>query len=317
MQDPTAIDPGGARVDAYPQLRAALGGVYGETLSAVGGVGRVADGPTFGDYSLSEPNVSPDVITIQCKLPIKHFDASALGFDGTPQERKLPSGTPVVVAKKSGASHKKEPLYEIHLFEAYPKDVAATSSTSSTSPPTPTTPGTPPIGFGAGLSALVPPSTPVATIIPGTPAHFTNDPDCLAARPDPSSPTEYDSSFITVTVGEATFKRGKPVFIAVAVQNVAGVNVRGRVHEFKDAQIGDKIFLGCFSKPASGTANQHNTKMDAVRYMYTKMTLFRRDDPDLKDLEFYRVLTMVSPPIGNVVLCDLGRTMVRKNITPP
>ena len=94
MYDPAAPDTSG-----YPSLTANVGSVYGATPTIPSG--NLATPPgnvVFGLNSVSEPNTSPDVITVSARLHDGDFPKSL-------DKYVLPSGTPVAIVDNGNDRH--------------------------------------------------------------------------------------------------------------------------------------------------------------------------------------------------------------------
>lgn len=104
----------------YPALQADVGSVYGPTINGPTNGPAYRNGPVFGLNSLSEPNISPDVVTIQGHVvwPDKTQNPQI----AHKSKHTFPNGTPVyVVTKKVNNKVRfdkhKEPIHKIYILD--------------------------------------------------------------------------------------------------------------------------------------------------------------------------------------------------------
>ena len=105
MFSPVTVNP----ANGLPQLSAAVGNVYGATADVPANDVSYLEGPTFGINDVSQPNTSPDVISICARLALADFE-------GKPTRMVMP-GTPVKIDKHpmeyNGGN---EPLHEMKII---------------------------------------------------------------------------------------------------------------------------------------------------------------------------------------------------------
>ena len=114
----------------YPQLTASTGTPYGQALAPPSQAIENRGGPTFGLNSLSEPNTSPDVITIAGKLYEECDVANANPRPGTSADwipkanhpklitkrTHIRGGTPIAVYTDDGKTRDGEPLHRVSVI---------------------------------------------------------------------------------------------------------------------------------------------------------------------------------------------------------
>ena len=237
--------PGRNAAVGFPDLVANVGKVYGVTPVVPNtNVQTFAGGMVAGLSSVSEPNTSPDTLTVCAVLSEDSFKHVGGVLKAVGGQLFVPNGTPVLVTKNKGSgartTHKNEPLHVIELLNDNKEVVDK----------------------------------------------------CREAE-----------TFITVLVGDVTFVKNKPVYLAVAIQNVATVSLLGRVSQFKDVNIGDKVFMSCPDKSDAQSANVQKTVFSTALAPRGSSRLTGSPLPRPRRV---RVLTVVAPPIGATVKCDLG-----------
>lgn len=96
---------------AYAELTPSIGPVFGPTINGPTSGPSYRGGPVYGLADVSQPNTSPDTLTINGTL---HFEDE---YHGHGQTTDLPSGTPVVVVfdNTEGARDRRhhEPIHRI------------------------------------------------------------------------------------------------------------------------------------------------------------------------------------------------------------
>ena len=200
----------------YPQLTASTGTPYGQALAPPSQAIENRGGPTFGLNSLSEPNTSPDVITIAGKLYEECDIVGSPAPDSTKNTDWIPKanhpklitkrthirgGTPIAVYTDDGKTRDGEPLHRVSVINDKFK---------------------------------------ARWVIPTSPPNVD----------------ELKIKFTTVTVGDFWFEPHKITYLAIAVQNVATVDFEGTSFEtsgelYKLA-LGDRFYLTTQIDPSDG-----------------------------------------------------------------
>ena len=104
---------------SYPPLEASVGSPYGSLLSPPTNAVENRGGPTFGLNSLSEPNTSPDVVTIATKLRDAFAPGTPPTITNITQRTYIKSGTPIAVCETSDSSkttREGEPLHDVYVI---------------------------------------------------------------------------------------------------------------------------------------------------------------------------------------------------------
>ena len=253
MFNPVKFDQSG-----YPGLLANVGTVYGANLAPPrNGMENARGGPVFGMNSISEPNTSPDVITVAGVFYFPQGRNAKLQFkDGL----HVPSGTPIMVfpvlARNGRMAYDRhgEPEHMLIIMNVQTDDDGKLNAKKCFHPKK----------AGGKISV----------------------------------------GFPTVTVGDVKIEGGKTQHVAVAIQNVATVNVHpNHRHEFKNVAIGDKLLMSC---PLDGMPMTATGKKSyrLFRPFQTETLVNGRDN--LNVLTKQRVLTVVSDFVGNSIRCDIG-----------
>ena len=100
--------------DAYPRLDPSIGSVYGTTPSIpTNNVSTPPSTVVFGLNSVSEPNTSPDVTTVSCRLHKGDFPQ-------TQDKYVLPGGTPVLVVP-DGKDRHNDVQYTLYMLNQHPR----------------------------------------------------------------------------------------------------------------------------------------------------------------------------------------------------
>lgn len=212
----------------YPSVAATTGTPYGQNLeyprtSTVDFRG----GPNFGLASVSEPNTSPDTLTVHVRVDPEVWKLSHLAGKS---DVYVPSGTPVLLQQISnGVTHDRhgEPIHTINFL-------------------------TPQLAHG---------SVSVCETADG-------------------------NEFITVMVGDATLRKNKHNYIAVAIQNVATVSLLGQAPALKNIHIGDKLYIVSGPTPAT------------TQFITSAL-------PNTTN-KLMRVMTVTATAVGATIKCDLG-----------
>lgn len=243
MFSPVNFNSGG-----YPELQANVPTPYGINLAPPTNAIENRGGPTFGLNSLSEPNTSPDVITVAAKL-WGGCKPKANGHERIPLASKrtyVRSGTPIAVcitADTNQMTREGEPLHDVFVLNSEFK-----------------------------------------------------------MRFDKNGTEHKNLQFLSVTVGDFWFEPNRVSYIAVAVQNVATVSIEpGQMHLFKSVGLGDRIYLK--------TKHSETDEMLPFKPFKTQGADAAKD-PKLQQDHYVRVLTVVAPPIGNTIRCDMGNMLL-------
>ena len=117
MFSPVKFNTGG-----YPDLQANVPNPYGTSLAPPTSAIENRGGPTFGLNSLSEPNTSPDVITVAAKLWAGNKGSPGYNRTALAKPRTyIKSGTPIAVcmtADSNPMTREGEPLHDVYVLNS-------------------------------------------------------------------------------------------------------------------------------------------------------------------------------------------------------
>lgn len=269
----------------FPSLKVNAGTPYGASANVPEGNLSVHGGRILGGSTLSEPNTSPDVITIIAEL---YSECRVAGGKGS-----TTPGDPIGLDDKD-------------LSAVTDWQVKSTKPVASR---TRIPGGTPVVVYHDAKNHG--PNDPVHKV-----SVLNEDFEARWQADASLNEAEAHILFLTVTVGDSYFEPKRPTHLAIAVQNVATVNFEGTdfaKHDLLKMAVGDRFYLkariGYEDDDKLGVIvpfyELDDRKTNPDQYPFARYTKFIRATNNV-----FRVLTLVAPPVGNTALCDLGRFIV-------